>query len=176
MSQTLKRWMMRQTLTAQPEISSWRARPISQQDGPLLGELVYAAYHNTIDDEGETPEEASQEIEDTLTGKYGPALLMCSFLVEEQGRALGASVLSAWTDKRTGRTQPLLCFIMTHPDARGKGMATFLLQKSINALLARGEQDVVLFVTVGNDAALHIYQKLGFQVEEEFETDRVKSV
>ena len=65
---------------------------------------------------------------------------------------------------------------MTHPDAQGKGMATFLLKKSINALLTLGEKELVLFVTVGNDAAQHIYQKLGFQVEEEFETNRVKSV
>src|SRR6185437_2344969 len=58
MSQRLKRWMMRQTLVAQPEDSTWSARSISQQDGPLLGKLLYEAHHGTIDDEGETPEEA----------------------------------------------------------------------------------------------------------------------
>jgi GNAT superfamily N-acetyltransferase len=176
MQQKLKRWMMRQTLTEQPDSSDWRARPISQQDTLLLGNLVYDANHGTIDDEGETPEQGRKEIEATLAGKYGPALTMCSFLIEEQGRTLGATVLSDWTDKRTGRKQPLLCFLMTHPAAKGKGIATLLLQKSINALLARGEKELVLFVTVGNDAAQHIYQKLGFQVEEEFETDRVKSL
>jgi predicted GNAT family acetyltransferase len=36
-------------------------------------------------------------------------------------------------------------------------------------LLARGESDLALFVTVGNSAAQHISQKLGFEVEEEFE-------
>lgn len=176
MSQRLKRWMMRQTLTEQPEASSWSARPISQQDGPLLGKLLYDAYHSTIDDEGETPEEALKEMEGTLAGKYGPVLTTCSFLIEEQGYVLAASVLTDWTDERTGRKQPLLSFLMTHPDTKGKGMATFLLKKSINALLAQGEKELVLFVTVGNDAAQHIYQKLGFQVEEEFETNRVKSV
>ncbi|HEU4782629.1 MAG TPA: GNAT family N-acetyltransferase, partial [Ktedonobacterales bacterium] len=56
-----------------------------------------------------------------------------------------------------------------HPDASGQGLGTFLLSTSINALLARGESELVLFVTVGNSAAQHIYQKLGFEVEEEFE-------
>ncbi|GHO62118.1 hypothetical protein KSC_010100 [Ktedonobacter sp. SOSP1-52] len=65
---------------------------------------------------------------------------------------------------------------MTQPDAKGKGIATFLLKKSINALLTQSEKELVLFVTVGNDAAQHIYQKLGFQIEEEFETDRIKPV
>ena len=168
MPQKRKRWAMRQMLTEQPEASPWSARPISQQDGPLLGKLMYDAYHGTIDDEGETPEEALKEIEGTLAGKYGPLLSTCSFLVEDQGRVLAASVLTDWTNERTGREQPLLTFLMTHPDTKGKGMATFLLKKSINALLALGEKELVLFVTVGNNAAQHIYQKIGFQVEEEF--------
>jgi len=175
MPQMLKRWMMRQILTEQPVDKAWSARPISLQDSSALGKLMYVAYHGTIDDEGETPEEALQEIESTLAGKYGPPLTACSFLVEGHGRVLGASVLSDWTDERTGRKQPLLSFLMTHPDAKGEGMATFLLKKSINALLAQGEKELVLFVTVGNDVAQHIYQQLGFQIEEEFETGRVKA-
>ncbi|GHO57110.1 GNAT family N-acetyltransferase [Ktedonobacter robiniae] len=47
---------------------------------------------------------------------------------------------------------------------------------NINTLLAQGEKELVLFVTVGNDAAQHIYQKLGFQIEEEFETNLIKPV
>lgn len=176
MSHRLKRWMMHQTLTEQPEASTWSARPISIHDGPLLGTLLYDAYHGTIDDEGETPEEALKDMEETLAGKYGPVLTTCSFLIEEQGHALAACVLTDWTRERIGEEQPLLTFLMTHPDTKGKGMATFLLKKSINALLAQGKKELVLFVTVGNDAAQHIYQKLGFHVEQEFEIHRVISV
>lgn len=169
MGDTFKRWMMRNRLTRQPIVGSWNARAITKRDAALLGALMYDAYHDTIDDEGETPAEAVAEIEGTLNGKYGPPLDTCSLLVEEQGRALGATIITDWTDERTGHRQPLLAFLMTHPDAGGQGLGTFLLSKSINALLAQGETELVLFVTVGNSAAQHIYQKLGFEVEEEFE-------
>lgn len=174
MPETLKRWMMRNLLTQQSVAGKWEAHPITPQDAPMLGTLMYEAYHDTIDDEGETPTSALSEIEGTLTGKYGPLMGECSFVVEEQGRALGASIVTDWTDERTGRRQPLLTFLMTHPDVAGKGIGTFLLGKTINTLLAHGETELVLFVTVGNSAAQHIYQKLGFEVEEEFETNRVK--
>lgn len=174
MPEMLKRWMMRNSLIKQPVTATWNARAISQRDGEVLGALMYDAYHDTIDDEGETPREAQTEIEATLNGKYGPFLGACSFMIEEQGRALGASIITDWTDERTGKRQPLLAFLMTAPEAMGRGMATYLLSKSINALLAAGERELVLFVTVDNEAAVHIYQKLGFAVEEEFETNRVK--
>ena len=173
MAETFKRWMMRNRLTQLPINGPWNARAITGRDAALLGALMYDAYHDTIDDEGETPAEAVAEIEGTLNGKYGPLLETSSLLVEEQGRALGATIITDWTDERTGHRQPLLAFLMTHPDASGQGVGTFLLSASINALLARGESELVLFVTVGNSAAQHIYQKLGFEVEEEFEASRV---
>ncbi len=169
MADTFKRWMMRNRLTQQLINGPWNARTITGRDATLLGALMYDAYHDTIDDEGERPEEAVAEIEGVFNGKYGPLLDTCSLLVEEDGRALGATIITNWNDERTGQKQPLLAFLMTHPDASGQGLGTFLLRKSINALLAQGESELVLFVTVGNSAAQHIYQKLGFEVEEEFE-------
>lgn len=174
MAEPLKRWMMRLTLANRPVAGSWQARPIVPQDGALLGALMYEAYHDTIDDEGESPTAALEEVEAVLGGRHGPLISAASFLVEEQGRALGASIVTDWTDERTGRRQPLLAFLMTHPEACGRGMGTFLLSKSINALVTLGQTELVLFVTVGNEAAQHIYQKLGFTVEEEFETNRIK--
>jgi ribosomal protein S18 acetylase RimI-like enzyme len=172
MAETFKRWMMRNRLTQQPINGLWNARPVTDRDAALLGALMYDAYHDTIDDEGETQAEAVAEIDGTFNGKYGPLLDSCSLLVEEDGRALGATIITDWSDERTSKKQPLLAFLMTHPDASGQGLGTFLLSKSINALLAQGESELVLFVTVGNSAAQHIYQKLGFEVEEEFEAYR----
>ncbi len=172
MAETYKRWMMRNRLTQQPINGPWNARAITGRDATLLGALMYDAYHDTIDDEGETSEETVAEIEGVFNGKYGPLLDTCSLLVEEEGRALGATIITDWTDERIGQKQPLLAFLMTHPDASGQGLGTFLLSTSINALLARGESELVLFVTVGNSAAQHVYQKLGFEVEEEFEAYR----
>ena len=172
MADTVKRWMMRHTLAQQPITGRWNARPITPQDAPLLGALMYDAYHDTIDDEGETPELALAEVEWVFRGKHGPMLFDCSFIIEEGGRALGATIVTDWRDERTGHRQPLLAFLMIRPEASGQGMGTDLLSRSINALLARGERELALFVTVGNSAAQHIYQKLGFTIEEEFESSR----
>ena len=172
MSDIVKRWKMRNALAAHPVAERWRARPITLRDGPLLGALMYDAYHGTIDDEGETPADAVAEIESVLRGKHGPLLGDSSLVIEEDGRALGATIITDWSDERTGTRQPLLAFLMVHPEASGQGMGTYLLSQSINALLAHGERELVLFVTVGNGAAQHIYQNLGFTVEEEFESSR----
>jgi ribosomal protein S18 acetylase RimI-like enzyme len=176
MAETLKRWMMRNQLTDHPVAETWDARPITLADGALLGTLMYDAYHGTIDDEGETPDEARGEIDEVLAGKHGPLLSPSSLVIEEgkTGRALAATVITDWTDDRSDHRQPLLAFLMVHPAAQGKGMGIYLLSKSINALLQEGERELVLFVTVGNSAAQHIYQKLGFIVEDEFETNRIK--
>ncbi len=106
--------------------------------------------------------EALTEIESVLAGKHGPLLSASSFVVEDGGRALGATIITDWTDERTRHRQPLLAFLMVHPDASGQGLGTFLLSTSINALLAHGERELALFVTVGNSAAQRVYQKLGF--------------
>ena len=172
MPDTVKRWKMRHMLTEHPVAERWRVHPVTPEDGPLLGALMYAAYHDTIDDEGETPSEAIAEIESTLKGKHGPLLSEASLVIEENGRALGATVITDWSDEHTGARQPLLAFLMVLPEASGQGMGTYLLSRSINALLAHGERDLVLFVTVGNSAAQRVYQNLGFTVEEEFEASR----
>jgi GNAT superfamily N-acetyltransferase len=139
----------------------WAFRPVVPQDVPALGTLMYAAYHGTIDDEGETEEDTLREVEATLRGQYGPLLGGCSFLIEEQpgSRALCATLLTQWRDG------PLLGFVMTHPAAQGQGMATYLIQRSTNALLARGERELYLAVTEGNAPAQHVYERLGFRIE-----------
>src|SRR5713226_10280808 len=129
-SKGLKRWEMHLTLSEQPLSETWATRSISQDDAVLLGRLLYEAYYGTIDYDEETPEEAEQVIQGILSGKYGPLLTMCSFLVEKQGQALGACMVTHWTDRRMKTKRPLMTLLMVHPDAKGKGMGTFLARKS----------------------------------------------
>jgi hypothetical protein len=107
---------MSQRLTKQAEVSDLHARPLSSQDALALGTLLYEPYHGTIDDEGGTPAEARNVIEDTLAGYYGPVLTRGSFLIEEQGRIQSASPVTSWTDEQSGRKLPPLAFLLTHPD------------------------------------------------------------
>lgn len=141
---------------------SWRCRNISAEDTRSLGVLMLRSYQGTIDYEGETQEAAISEIRETINGKYGPLLERCSFLVEEDEQAVSACIIT-WSEKEN---LPLLAFSMTHPDFKNQGMATFLLKKSINALLAQGYKELYLVVTEGNLDARHLYEKIGFQVFE----------
>ncbi|HEY7348698.1 MAG TPA: GNAT family N-acetyltransferase [Ktedonobacterales bacterium] len=57
----------------------------------------------------------------------------------------------------------VLGYIFTHPDRRGRGHAQAVVSALVTELLARGCQDVILNVEVGNGPAVHVYTKLGFQ-------------
>src|SRR5690348_9728678 len=108
------RHKMRLELTPQAVAPLSSVRSVGPDDAEALGAHMYAAYHGTIDDEGETPEESAAEMRRTLDGQYGPLLQQCSFLVEEEGRAWAATRVTWW------REAPLQAFAMTRPEAQGK--------------------------------------------------------
>ena len=119
---------------------------------------MLAAYENTIDYEGETLEEAIVEARKAVDDVN--FLPDCSWLIEGDAGFLSACVVW-WYEPWQA---PLIAFIMTHPTAKGKGMGRFLMQKSMQALHDRGETEVYLAVTEGNDPAQHLYVSLGFVV------------
>lgn len=136
-------------------------RPISFrspgiQDARILGELMDLSYTGTIDHEGESREQCEAEITGTLTGKYGPYLQDCSFLIEENGQALSTCLVTLF------KGHPLLAYSMTAPEAQGRGFARFLIERSISALNKAGYREFYLVVTDANTPALSLYRKMGF--------------
>jgi GNAT superfamily N-acetyltransferase len=150
---------MKLRLTEQTFSKSWPCRAVSLADAPALGQLMVEAYRGTIDYEGETVEQATEEMTGMLGSKYGDFMPSSSFLVEAEGQPIAACLISLWQEA------PLVTVLMTHPSYRGKGLGTFLMRQSINALHAQDYQDLYLFVTVGNDDAQRLYEKLGFVVD-----------
>ena len=157
---TKQRLQMRLQLSEQSFDTTWPCRAIVRGDAPALGALMLAAYQGTIDYAGETLEEAITAVQEMLGGRYGLLLDYCSFVLEQAGQPIGASIITFW------KSTPLVCDIMVHPAHKNKGLGTFLLKQSANALFEQGYRDLVLYVTVGNDNAQHVYEKLGFKVEE----------
>ena len=137
---------------------SWDCRTISYTDIDSVGTLMLESFRNTIDYEGETLTDAIAEVKATLDGKYGPFLKDCSYLIEEKGQPLSACIV-VYSEEMS---LPLIAYTMTHPDYTRRGMATFLLKKSMNALLAHKYNGVFLVVTEGNPAR-HVYEKIGFR-------------
>lgn len=155
-----RRYRMHLALQPQAVEERWHARPVTQADTPALARLMWDAYRGTIDDEGETLEGALAEVQRHFAGEDGPALDSCSFVIEQDGQALAAVLVALW--EKTGR--PIISYLMTHPTVKNKGMGHYLLQKSINALLAQNYDDLALYVTDGNLPAQHLYERMGFQV------------
>lgn len=134
-------------------------RGISKEDILGLGSLMLNSYKGTIDYEGETLDDAISEIEATFNGKYGIFLEDCSFLSEDNGTMVSAIIITWFEEIRA----PLLCFSVTHPDCKNQGFGTYLLNKSINALLEKGYHELYLVVTDGNRPAQHLFKKAGFR-------------
>jgi len=149
---------MRLTLREQKPSGSWRPRPIDRSDVPALGALMLAAYRETVDDEGETEADAVAEVERTLAGEYGPFLADCSIAVDDDARIGGASLVTLWDGR------PILAHLVVHPEAKRRGLGTFLMATSGNALVRAGYAHVDLFVTEENEPAVSLYRKLGFRV------------
>lgn len=152
---------MKLALSRQPVEQREDCRVVSTGDLIAVSQLMVDAYRGTIDDNGETLEEAIKMTQDTFAGGIGPFLKGCSWLIERDGTVLACTLVTMW------HGAPLLAEVLTHPSAQNQGLGAFLIKKSCAALHAHGYSDLTLFVTKGNLPAQHLYEKLGFQVVEE---------
>lgn len=158
------RLKMKLTLRKQDFQKYWSYRNIETRDINSLAILMLEAYRNTIYYTGETLEDAISEVQGTFDGKYGSILEKCSFVIENNEQILSTTIITWWQENENVSHIPLLAFSLTHPSYKNQGMATFLIKKSINALLAQGYTELYLFVTEGHASAQHLYEKIGFQV------------
>jgi GNAT superfamily N-acetyltransferase len=124
-------------------------------DQESLGRLMYEAYRGTIDDAGETPDDAQTEIAKFFAGGYGPLLLECSEVTLREGEIVASTLVTIWKDT------PLLAMSMTHPQWKRQGLARASMLRVLNALHAYGIKEVFLAVTDGNPAEA-LYRSLGF--------------
>lgn len=61
--------------------------------------------------------------------------------------------------------------VAVHPDYQGQGIATQLLQESFRELCQMDLDEVELDVDIIKAGALHLYEKMGFQIAETFSPD-----
>jgi ribosomal protein S18 acetylase RimI-like enzyme len=154
-NQRIRYWMKIATRCI-PDNRIFSYRQINSNDVQALGALMDRAYQGTIDHEGETLDQCVEEINAAVTGKYGPFIQEASFIVTSDNKIICASLVTLYKEK------PLLAFSMTDPDFQRKGLATFLIEKSINALARTGYPEIYLVVTNGNLSAQNLYFRLGF--------------
>ena len=150
---------MRLALERQEPVGAFGCRSVTEADAAPLGRLMLDAYRGTVDDEGETLEDAVAEVAKTTQGGYGRFLPDCSLAIEQNGVMSSACLITLIEE----RGLPFLAFAMTAPGSQGKGMAAFLLKTAINVLFDNGHRELVLVVTEANEPAVRLYRKLGFE-------------
>lgn len=131
------------------------ARPPTPADLDALAQLVLDAYQGTIDDEGETLDDAQDTIAQLFAGDFGTMLWACSEVVERDGRLVAATMITLYVGG------PFVAFTMTHPAWQRRGLARAGLQRAMARLAAGDETLLRLVVSEGNPAE-HLYAQLGF--------------
>jgi ribosomal protein S18 acetylase RimI-like enzyme len=158
-----QRWMLRLRLVPMPahlqEPPDPGARAPTPTDQAALAELMLAAYQGTVDDEGETPEQALAVMAQWAEGDFGQPMWAVSEVVERQGQPVAATLVTLWQDL------PLVAFVMTHPRWQRQGLARAGLRRAMQRLSAGDETVLRLVVTASNAPAMALYEQLGFEPE-----------
>jgi GNAT superfamily N-acetyltransferase len=125
-------------------------------DRETLAALMIDAYRGTIDDGGETLEDARAEVDSYFAGRSGAPLLDASRLIEVGGAPAAACLVSLWRDT------PLVAYVMTAAAWKGRGLARALLDDSFAALRAAGYTEVRAAITKGNTPSERLLGGAGF--------------
>lgn len=124
--------------------------------------FLMAAYEGHIEQQFGMHVGTSAEWQDYVTsiwkGETGTYLPLASWLARDEAGALtGVSLASDFMGV------PLLSEIGVRKDLRGHGLGRALLISTMNALLDLGHDRLALYVTVGNDSAIRLYEAIGFR-------------
>lgn len=145
------------------------ARVPVASDAAALARLMLDSYAGTIDDSGETLQDAVGEVAKLLAGDFG-AFDAAASLVVERDAAAGPTLASATLITRNTGTmkgpigvgEAFLAFSMTAPAFKRQGLARAGLVAAMSRLRDHGEARLHLVVTRANVPALRLYESLGF--------------
>ncbi|MCP4307171.1 MAG: hypothetical protein GY788_20335, partial [bacterium] len=119
-----------------------------------LADLMLDAYVGTIDYEGETPEQAVEEVGGYLEAE---AYLEVSRVAVSNGVIQCAVMMSRIAGL------PLVGFVMTRAVVKGRGLASALLDVATDAVWATGAEEIRAFITEGNLPSEAIFAKAGYE-------------
>ncbi|MEM8534984.1 MAG: GNAT family N-acetyltransferase [Chloroflexota bacterium] len=128
-------------------------------DVEVLAELMLDAYHGTIDDNGETLEDALMEVQTYLSGQRGVVpLLDDSHMAFMERSMVGVCLVGEWSEKQ----RPLITYIMTRSECKGQGIGQHVLWATLCRLAEHGYLEVLAVITDGNTASERLFTRMGF--------------
>ncbi len=103
------------------------------------------------------PEEWRQYVTSIWKGEGGKYLPLASWLIRDDAGLAGVSLVSEWMGA------PLVTEVGVRTDRQRHGLGRALLTASANALTDLGYDRLSLYVTIGNDPAVRLYEAFGFR-------------
>ena len=122
----------------------------------LYSRLMLDAYSGTIDDEGETLDDARSVVQGLFEGEFGELDVAATAEFVDENALVAATFVTV----HHGR--PLVAFSMTSPGHVRRGLARRGLRHAIGELARAGWHEVTLVVTEGNEPAETLYVSEGF--------------
>lgn len=130
-------------------------REATPDDRDALAELMLDAYRGTIDYDGETLEQAVDEVDGHFAGAPDDD---ASLLVMGDGR-VQAAVLVAHV-----RGAPLIGYLMTRAATKNRGVASALLDAAAARVWRAGAGELRAWITSGNLPSEAIFRRAGFEI------------
>jgi len=146
-------------LGAPQDFGALRCRNLTPRDGIMVGKLLARSFQGAIDDEGQTPR---QWVSLALNTFWHGICERSSLVLFDGKTPVCAMVVTGGGQLRS------LDLAMTHPKYRGMKLAELLIRQSLHNLNEMGIQKLSLCVTEDNAPAMKLYQRLGFETQEDF--------
>jgi len=135
-------------------------RPVQVADATSLAELMIDAYRGSIDDDGETYDDALAEVHAYLNGERGgPPWLTFSRQAFVNTRLVGACLVGEWSERQC----PMIAYILTRAEWKRHGLGRQLLSSVLRDLSKKGFSEVRAVITEGNGPSENLFRQLGFQ-------------
>jgi L-amino acid N-acyltransferase YncA len=135
-------------------------RPVQVADASAIADLMIDSYRGTIDDDGETLEDALAEVQAYLAGKRGgQPWLVISCLAFVDDRLVGACLLAEWSERQL----PIIAYLIVRAEWKQRGIGRQILSRVLKALKEKGFPEVRAVITEGNEPSENLFHQLGFR-------------
>ena len=135
-------------------------RPVQVADAPSLAELMLDAYRGTIDDDGETYDDALAEVHTYLNGERGVLpWLTISRQAFVDTRLIGACLVGEWSERHS----PIIAYLLTRAEWKRRGIGRQMLSCVLQILSEKGFSEVRAVITEGNGPSENLFRQMGFQ-------------
>jgi mycothiol synthase len=138
----------------------YRLRPYRPGDEEPWAHLINAAFSTEKRQFDVTPASFAHE----YPTEHGESWDWILFAEHEADGAL-AGTTAAWEAERNGRRMGLVHWVAVDPAHRGRRLGEALLAAALHAMRARGLTDVYLNTGPELEAAVRLYERLGFVPE-----------